>query len=137
MRTSIFLGKRRMLSTSLPIVFIATATPERARAFYADTLGLTLITEDEFSLVFALHGVALRIQKVRELLPQPFTALGWQVADAAGTVAALRARGVAFERYPFLQQDAHDIWDAPGGARIAWFKDSDGNLLSVTEVRAA
>jgi hypothetical protein len=63
--------------------------------------------------------------------------VGWQVADAAGTVAALRARGVAFERYPFLQQDAHDIWDAPGGARIAWFKDSDGNLLSVTEVRAA
>lgn len=126
-----------MLSTSSPIAFIATATPARARAFYAETLGLALVTEDDFSLVFALHGVALRIQKVRELQRHAFTALGWQVADAAGTVAALRARGVVFERYPFLQQDAHDIWDAPGGARIAWFKDPDGNLLSITEVLAA
>lgn len=126
-----------MLSTSSPIAFIATAAPERARAFYADTLGLTLVTEDDFSLVFALHGVELRIQKVRELEPHPFTALGWQVADAAGTVTALRARGVVFERYPFLQQDDHDLWDAPGGARIGWFKDPDGNLLSITEVGAA
>jgi len=126
-----------MLSASSPIAFIATAAPERARAFYADTLGLPLVSEDDFSLVFALHGIALRIQKVRELQPQAFTALGWHVADAAATVAALRHRGVQFERYPFLQQDADDIWAAPGGARIAWFKDPDGNLLSLTEVRAA
>lgn len=126
-----------MLSTSSPIAFIATAAPARSRAFYAETLGLTLVTEDDFSLVFALNEVTLRIQKVRELKPHDFTALGWQVADAAGTVAELRARGVAFERYPFLQQDTNDIWDAPGGARIAWFKDPDGNLLSITQVRAA
>jgi catechol 2,3-dioxygenase-like lactoylglutathione lyase family enzyme len=126
-----------MLHTSAPIAFIATATPDRARAFYADTLGLQLLTDDDFSLVFDLSGVPLRIQKVRELQPQPFTALGWQVADAASTVASLRSRGVTFERYPFLQQDAEDIWDAPGGARIAWFKDPDGNLLSLTEVHAA
>lgn len=126
-----------MLQTSAPMAFIATAMPEQARTFYADTLGLPLTHDDDFSLVFDLNGVPLRVQKVRELQPQPFTALGWQVADAAATVAHLRARGVTFERYPFLQQDAHDIWDAPGGARIAWFKDPDGNLLSVTEVRAA
>jgi catechol 2,3-dioxygenase-like lactoylglutathione lyase family enzyme len=126
-----------VLNSSSPIAFLATAAPERARAFYADTLGLALVSEDDFSLVFALHGMALRIQKVRALQPHPFTALGWQVADTAASVAALRQRGVAFERYPFLQQDAHDIWDAPDGARIAWFKDPDGNLLSLTEVRAA
>ncbi|WP_396224220.1 VOC family protein [Gemmatimonas sp.] len=126
-----------MLSASSPIAFIATAAPERARAFYADTLGLPLVSEDDFSLVFALHGIALRIQKVPELQPQAFTALGWQVADAAATVAALRSRGVQFERYPFLPQDADDIWEAPGGARIAWFRDPDGNLLSLTEVRTA
>jgi catechol 2,3-dioxygenase-like lactoylglutathione lyase family enzyme len=126
-----------MLKDSAPVAFIATATPDRARAFYAETLGLPLIADDDFSLVFDLCGVSLRIQKVRELQPQPFTTLGWHVADAAGMVASLRARGIVFERYPFLPQDADDIWDAPGGARIAWFKDPDGNLLSLTEVRVA
>jgi len=126
-----------MLHESAPIAFIATATPDRARAFYGTTLGLTLLADDDFSLVFDLCGIPLRIQKVRELQPQPFTALGWQVTNAAGMVTSLRARGIAFERYPFLQQDADDIWDAPGGARIAWFKDPDGNLLSLTEVRSA
>lgn len=125
-----------MLHASAPVAFIATALPDRALAFYADTLGLPLQSNDDFSLVFDLGAVSLRVQKVRELHPQPFTALGWQVADVAATVAALRARGVSFERYPFLQQDALDIWDAPGGARVAWFKDPDGNLLSLTEVPA-
>jgi catechol 2,3-dioxygenase-like lactoylglutathione lyase family enzyme len=126
-----------LIASCAPIAFIATAMPDRARSFYADTLGLPLTGDDDFSMVFDLCGVPLRVQKVRELQPQPFTSLGWQVPDAARTVAALRARGVSFERYPFLQQDADGIWDAPGGARIAWFKDPDGNLLSVTEFRTA
>ncbi len=126
-----------MLDANSPVAFLATASPSHARSFYADTLGLSLLSEDDFSLVFDLRGVPLRVQKVRELQPQPFTVLGWQVADATHTVAALRARGVTFERYPFLTQDEHDIWDAPGGARIAWFTDPDGNLLSLTEIRAA
>lgn len=125
-----------MLDSSPPIAFLATARPEQARVFYADILGLRLSSEDEFSIVFDLHGVPLRMQKVRELQPHPFTALGWNVTDVAVTVAALRARGVAFERYPFLQQDADGIWEAPGGARIAWFRDPDGNLLSLTQSRA-
>lgn len=126
-----------MLMTSAPVAFIATTVPDQARVFYAETLGLPLLADDDFSLVFDLCGVPLRVQKVRELQPQPFTALGWQVADVAAMVASLRARGIVFERYPFLQQDAHDIWDAPGGARVAWFKDPDGNLLSLTEMRVA
>ncbi len=123
-----------MLGTSAPVAFLATALPDRARAFYADTLGLSVLSDDEFSLVFDLAGVPLRLQKVRALSPHPFTALGWQVQDAAEVVASLRARGVIFERYPFLQQDANDLWEAPGGARVAWFKDPDGNLLSITDV---
>jgi len=125
-----------MLQASAPVAFVATARPDLARAFYSETLGLRLLSEDAFSLVFDMVGTPLRVQKVPDFQPQPFTALGWQVSDAAGMVASLRARGVAFERYPFLQQDANDIWVAPGGARIAWFKDPDGNLLSLTEVPA-
>ena len=126
-----------MLNAHAPIAFLATANPDRARFFYTDTLGLPLRSEDDFSIVFDLQGVPLRIQKVREFTPQPFTALGWQVANAAHAVATLHARGVTFERYPFLLQDEQEIWDAPGGARIAWFKDPEGNLLSLTEIGAA
>lgn len=126
-----------MLGATSPIAFIATVMPDRARAFYAETLGLQLLADDQFSLVFDLAGIPLRVQKVRELQPQPFTALGWQVQDAAATVEQLRSRGVDCEHYAFLQQDSLGIWDAPGGARIAWFKDPDGNLLSVTQPAAA
>ena len=119
-----------------PIAFLATTRPDRARAFYAETLGLPLVAEDAQSLAFDLNGVPLRVQSVSELVPQSFTVLGWQVVDAAATVATLRDRGVAFERYPFLEQDADGIWDTPDGVRIAWFKDPDGNLLSLTQVPA-
>ena len=126
-----------MLDGHTPIAFLATSRPDRARAFYGETLGLALLADEPHALVFDLLGGTLRVQKVSELAPQPFTVLGWQVADAAVSVATLRGRGVAFERYPFLEQDADGIWDAPGGARIAWFKDPDGNLLSLTQVRGA
>lgn len=125
-----------MLTGCSPIAFVATTNPDAALRFYGDTLGLRVLADDPFSLVFDLHGILLRIQKVRELQPPPYTTLGWQVTDIAGTVTALRARGVVFERYPYFTQDEHDVWDAPGGARVAWFKDPDGQLLSLTQVGA-
>jgi catechol 2,3-dioxygenase-like lactoylglutathione lyase family enzyme len=120
-----------LLDTGVITAFISTAHPERARGFYAGTLGLRLVSEDAFAIVCEVGGIELRIAKVGDLAPQPFTVLGWRVTDAAATVRALGARGVTFERYPFLTQDADGVWDAPGGARVAWFKDPDGNLLSV------
>ena len=65
--------------------------------------------------------------------PQPFTVLGWAVRDIAQTVRELAARGVAFHRYGFMQQDDLGIWSAPSGARVAWFPDPDGNTLSLTQ----
>ena len=79
------------------------------------------------------HGTELRLQKVERLDPQPFTALGWQVADIDGVVTKLAAAHVAMERYGWLEQDASGIWRAPSGACIAWFKDPDGNLLSIAQ----
>jgi catechol 2,3-dioxygenase-like lactoylglutathione lyase family enzyme len=115
------------------IAFLATNQPERAREFYAGTLGLRLVSEDEFAIVFEAGGAPLRVQKVTQLLTHAFTALGWQVRDLSGVVSGLLARGVVFERYPFLEQDEAGIWRAPGGASVAWFKDPDGNLLSLTQ----
>jgi catechol 2,3-dioxygenase-like lactoylglutathione lyase family enzyme len=122
-----------MLNNAKIVAFVATADASKSRAFYEGVLGLALTVEDEFAVVFDANGVELRIQKVQALTPQPHTQLGWSVASIEEVVQALRAKGVAFEHYPFLQQNALGIWTAPSGAKVAWFKDPDGNILSVTE----
>lgn len=112
---------------------LATAKPDEARAFYRDVLGLALRHEDRFALSFDANGVTLRIAKVEALAPHPFTALGWNVADVRATAAALAAKGVAFERFAGMEQDELGVWTPPGAAAgVAWFKDPDGNLLSVS-----
>jgi len=113
--------------------FIATTDPPRSIAFYEKTLGLRMVSEDRFAIVFDGNGTELRIQKVEALSPHPFTSLGWQVAQLDSIIRDLAARGVSFERYPGLPQDDLGIWSAPSGARIAWFKDPDGNLLSIAQ----
>jgi len=115
--------------------FLATSNPERAKAFYATTLGLHLVDEDRFALVFDAAGVPLRIQKVSEVRPHPFTSLGWQVRGIRRVITGLVKKGVAFERYAFLEQDEWGVWLAPSGTSVAWFKDPDGHLLSVSENR--
>lgn len=122
-----------MLDEAKVTAFLAITEGPRAAAFYGDTLQLRQTSDDEVALVFDLHGVELRLQKVKEFTPQPFTALGWQVRAIRTTVAALAARGVVFERFPGLGQDVQGIWAAPSGAQVAWFRDPDGNLLSVAE----
>jgi catechol 2,3-dioxygenase-like lactoylglutathione lyase family enzyme len=123
-----------MLADQRLVAFVATKQPERARAFYAETLGLRLVSDDPFAIVFDVGGTMLRVQKVEDFTPHPFTSAGWNVEDAAAIVDGLTARGVRFERFGFLEQDARGIWVAPGGARIAWFKDPDGNVLSVAQL---
>ena len=121
-----------MLTTASPIAFVSTTDPERARAFYQDALGLTYMADEGFALVFDLAGVMLRVTRVDELQAQPFTVLGWRVDDLEATVRELTGRGVAFERFPGMDQDELGIWRSPSGARIAWFRDPDGNVLSVS-----
>jgi catechol 2,3-dioxygenase-like lactoylglutathione lyase family enzyme len=116
-----------------PIVaFAATANAGAAKAFYGDVLGLTLIVDDGFALVFDASGTMLRIAKVQAVAPPGYTTLGWHVADPIATATDLAARGVRFERYPGFEQDELGIWSPPGGGSVAWFKDRDGNLLSIS-----
>lgn len=124
-----------MVLTNTPIMaFVATTQADRARAFYADVLGLKLTAEDPYALTFDAGGTVLRVALVEQLQPQGFTVLGWIVPDIAATVRDLTARGVEFTRYPWMEQDAAGIWRAPGGAQVAWFTDPDGNTLSVTQI---
>lgn len=124
-----------MLTTNRLIAFVATRDGVRARAFYEGTLGLRVISDDDFALALDAGGTTLRVQKVADLAPHRFTALGWEVADVAATIDALRARGVVFARFPGLAQDERGVWVSPtSDARVAWFKDPDGNTLSLTQM---
>ena len=122
-----------VLNTAAPTAFIATTDPARARSFYEETLGLDFVTDEGFALVFDLAGTMLRVTRVEHLTPQPFTVLGFRMSDVPAVVSKLAARGVTFERFRGIEQDARGIWRSPSGARIAWFKDPDGNLLSISE----
>jgi predicted enzyme related to lactoylglutathione lyase len=123
---------RRDLHCAL-IAFIPTKDGARARVFYEETLGLRFIEDDSFAIVMDANGTMVRIARVGDFTPAPFTILGWQVEDIKDAVAGMTGKGVQFSRYPFLKQDKLGIWTAPGGARIAWFLDPDGNTLSLSQ----
>jgi len=122
-----------MLRDCKIVAFIATADSAKARSFYEGVLGLDFISDDEFAIVLDANGVELRIQKVKALMPHAHTQLGWRTTAIEGVVQTLRGRGVVFERFPHLQQNALGIWVAPSRTKVAWFKDPDGNLLSLSE----
>jgi catechol 2,3-dioxygenase-like lactoylglutathione lyase family enzyme len=125
--TTTILGQQKM------VAFVSTASPAQAKQFYQDTLGLRLVQESPFALEFDAHGTMLRVTIVERAVIAPYTVLGWNVSDVVATVEKLRQAGVKFSRYPGMDQDKQDIWTSPSGARIAWFKDPDGNTLSVTQ----
>lgn len=114
------------------MAFVSTSQPEKAKDFYTN-LGLKLVTQEPMALVFDAGGTMLRLSIVENFTPQPFTVLGWQVADMQADLRELSSKGVKFERYDFPGQDANGVWTAPDGTQVAWFKDPDGNLLSLTE----
>ena len=117
-----------------PVSFLSITDRDRASRFFQETLGLKLAGDEAFALVFDLGDVSLRLTIVDRLTPQPFTVFGWQVHDIERTVRGLLASGVVFERYEALEQDDLSVWTSPSGARIAWFKDPDGNILSVSQL---
>ena len=121
-----------MLSTMPLMAFVATAKPERALAFYGTVLGLPLLEDTPFALVFDAHGTRLRVQKVQQVVVAPYTVLGWRVPDIRAAVQALAAKGVEFRRYTGIDQDELGIWMAPGDTQVAWFRDPDGHTLSLS-----
>ena len=122
-----------MLTKARFVAFAVTAKPEEAKAFYGTVLGLPLIEETDFALVFDAHGSPLRLQKL-DAAPEPVaTTIGWEVADLAALARDLARRGVAFERFKGIEQDIDGVWTTPDGSRVAWFRDPDGNRISLTQ----
>jgi catechol 2,3-dioxygenase-like lactoylglutathione lyase family enzyme len=121
-----------MLGSTNIIAFVATKDAEKAKAFYVDVLGLRFIKDDGFAMVLDANGIMVRVARA-QFTPAPFTILGWQVSDIEKMVKGLQEKGVHCERFGFFEQDALGIWTAPTGDKVAWFKDPDGNVLSVSQ----
>jgi catechol 2,3-dioxygenase-like lactoylglutathione lyase family enzyme len=122
-----------MLASGKLVGFVPTTDYEKARAFYEGKLGFEFISLDQFALVVKVGGHMIRIGKMPNFTPLQGTILGWEVDDIVAVVGWLKDRGVPVEKYPFVQDQELGIWTAPGGARIAWLKDPDGNILSVSQ----
>ena len=129
------MAKNSILGGSKLVAFVPTTDPIKAQAFYGGVLGLRLAEDDSpFALVFDANGTMLRVTTVAEHHPDPFTVLGWDVESIDSAVKRLNMAGVEFLRYPGLNEnDPQGIWTSPSGARIAWFHDPDGNVLSLTQ----
>lgn len=121
-----------MLGSTNIVAFVPTKDSEKARAFYEGVLGLRFVKDDGFAIVLDANGIMIRVAKMKEFTPAQFTILGWQVAGIESVVRELQ-KGVHLEIFGFFKQDELGIWTAPTGDKVAWFKDPDGNILSVSQ----
>lgn len=119
------------------VTFLLTQDTNVALPFYRDTIGLHFMGDDGFALVFDMNGTRLRINKVPHFTPAQHTVLGWECDDLNAAVDGLEAKGVEFNRYPNMGQDQRGICTFPNGDRVAWFKDPDGNVLSLSQHAAS
>jgi catechol 2,3-dioxygenase-like lactoylglutathione lyase family enzyme len=124
-----------MLGTTDIVAMIPTTDNAKARAFYEGLLGLSFVRDDGFALVLSANGIMIRVVKLEKFTPVQYTILGWQVKEIEKVVTRLEEKGLHFERFGFFKQDDLGIWTAPNGDKVAWFKDPDGNTLSVSEHR--
>jgi catechol 2,3-dioxygenase-like lactoylglutathione lyase family enzyme len=122
-----------MLGSTNIVAFVPIKDSGKARAFYEGVLGLRFVKDDGFALVLEANGIMVRAAKMKEFTPAQFTILGWQVSHIEQVVRGLAARGVHFEIFGFFKQDELGIWTAPTGDKVAWFKDPDGNILSLSQ----
>lgn len=124
-----------MLESSDIVAFAGAAELSRARTFYEQQLGLPVVEQNDFACVFDAHGTMLRVTAVPEVVAAGYTVLGWRVTDIEATVRGLTEKGVVFSRYDVMDQDELGVWTTPGGDKVAWFTDPDGNTLSLTQFR--
>ena len=125
-----------MLTSADLVAFVASRDLETAHSFYGGVLGFECVESSEFANVDDANGTQLRVTRVDELSPAPYTVLGWRVEDIVAEIEVMRAAGVEFKRYEGMSQDEHGVWTSPSGARITWFADRDGHTLSLQEVSA-
>lgn len=114
--------------------FVPTKDASKARAFYEGVLGFELVGDNEYVATYRAGANKIMLQKGAEEPPLQRTIVGWEVTGIRDVVSELTKRGVVFLRLglDWMQQDDLGIWESPEG-KVAWFKDPDGNTLSVSE----
>ena len=122
-----------MLASAKLVGFIPTKDYDAARAFYEGKLEFQFVSLDQFALVMRAGEHMIRIVRMPNFTPLQATILGWEVQDAVAVVKWLQSRGVSTEKYPWVPDKELGIWNPPGGGKVAWFKDPDGNVLSVSQ----
>jgi catechol 2,3-dioxygenase-like lactoylglutathione lyase family enzyme len=123
----------QMLASSKIIGFVPTKDSVKARGFYEGILQFQFVSDDMFALVMRAGETMLRIGKVQDFTPAPYTVLGWEVSNIEEVAKWLQKRGVTLEKFPFVQDKELGIWTTPNGDKVAWFRDPDGNVLSVSQ----
>jgi catechol 2,3-dioxygenase-like lactoylglutathione lyase family enzyme len=121
-----------MLTGGKLVGFLTTTDYEKARAFYEDKLGFEFVSLDQFALALRAGKNMIRITKAETFQPAQGTVLGWEVDDVKAVVLWLSSRGVLTEKYGFVPDQELGIWTVPSGDQVAWFKDPDGNVLSLS-----
>jgi catechol 2,3-dioxygenase-like lactoylglutathione lyase family enzyme len=124
-----------MLASGTIVGFLLTKDYDKARAFFEGALGFQFVSVDQYALVMNAGGTMIRIARVQDFTPAQNTVLGWEVQNIEAIVTWLKNRGVTFAKYPFVQDRELGIWTTPTGDKVAWFKDPDGNVLSVSQHR--
>ena len=122
-----------MIAAGKLVGFVPTKDSKRSRDFYEGKLGLQFVSDDQYALVMQSGENMVRIAKGADFVPAHYTVMGWEVQDVEATVKWLNGRGVQFEKYPFVEDKVLGIWTTPNGDKVAWFKDPDGNLLSLSQ----
>jgi catechol 2,3-dioxygenase-like lactoylglutathione lyase family enzyme len=121
-----------MLTGGKLVGFLTTTDYEKARAFYEGKLGFEFVSLDQFALAMRAGKNMIRITKAETFNPAQGTVLGWEVDDVKAVVLWLSSCGVVTEKYGFVPDQELGIWTAPSGDQVAWFKDPDGNVLSLS-----
>jgi catechol 2,3-dioxygenase-like lactoylglutathione lyase family enzyme len=122
-----------ILGSSKLIGFAITTNPARTIEFYGGKLGLPIVSQDNFAVVFNCNGNMLRLAIAKDCTPPKYTVVGWEVTDIEAVVAGLVKAGVAMNFYGMPGQAESGIWTTPDGNKVAWFHDPDGNVLSVSQ----
>ena len=124
-----------MLDNQNIMAFVATADVTKARPFYEDILGLKVRDADAYGINFGTNSNYLRMSVIPDFKAAPYAVLSWVTEDIYKMITALTAKGVLFDHFPGLGQDKSGVWSAPGGTKVAWFKDPDQNILSLTQFK--
>jgi catechol 2,3-dioxygenase-like lactoylglutathione lyase family enzyme len=123
-----------MLATARLQTIVCVSDLDRARHFYGELLGLPVSRTPFNGLVFDAGGSDLMVAPTPDPTPSAHTVIGFAVADVRAVVRALADKGLACHRAPHLSFDPDGIATAPDGTRVAWYRDPDGNFLSVVQL---